>query len=189
MTLADQSQERKGYLYRHIRLDTKEIFYIGIGIDNNFVRSRKKWGRSNFWKSIVAKTKYKIEIILQNIPYPLLLEKEKYFIKLYGRRDLGTGTLVNLTDGGEGSLGSKHSEESKLKISESRKGKKMSEESIRKRSITNSKKVIQKNLDETVVKIWNSAAEAGRNGFNKCNIGACCKGKLKTHKGFLWSLL
>jgi hypothetical protein len=30
---------------------------------------------------------------------------EKYYIRKYGRRDLGTGCLVNLTDGGEGVSG------------------------------------------------------------------------------------
>lgn len=31
----------------------------------------------------------------------LFLRKKKEYIKRYGRRDLGLGTLVNLTDGGE----------------------------------------------------------------------------------------
>ena len=31
--------------------------------------------------------------------------KEIEFIKLYGRKDNNTGILVNLTDGGEGTLG------------------------------------------------------------------------------------
>lgn len=28
---------------------------------------------------------------------------------------------------------------------------------------------------------------SGRNGFDASAISACCKGKLKTHKGYKWS--
>jgi group I intron endonuclease len=48
---------------------------------------------------------------------------EKYFISLIGRIENG-GTLTNLSDGGEGQSGFKFSEESKKKMSDSRKGDK-----------------------------------------------------------------
>jgi hypothetical protein len=38
-------------------------------------------------------------------------------IAQFGRRDLGTGTLCNLTDGGEGMTGNKRSPETRAKIS------------------------------------------------------------------------
>jgi hypothetical protein len=47
---------------------------------------------------------------------------------LYGRIDLGLGTLVNMTNGGEGSLGIVFSEESKKKIGAGNKGRKCTEE-------------------------------------------------------------
>jgi hypothetical protein len=50
-------------------------------------------------------------------------EKEIEFIALYGRINTKNGILANLTDGGEGVLGHKHSEESRRKNSESKKGK------------------------------------------------------------------
>lgn len=59
--------------------------------------------------------------------FALLVEQEA--IEKYGRRDLGTGTLWNLTDGGEGTSGMKHSDEAKAKIAEASKGRKHRESS------------------------------------------------------------
>ena len=42
----------------------------------------------------------------------------------YGRKDLGKGTLINFTDGGEGTPGIKRSQEYILKLSERQKGEK-----------------------------------------------------------------
>lgn len=50
-----------------------------------------------------------------------------------------------------------------------------------------SKPVYQYTIDGKLVKIWDSAMECGRNGFNQSNISACCLGKRKTHKGHIWS--
>ena len=36
------------YVYKHTRLDTNEIFYIGIGSDNSFNRAFSKKKRNNF---------------------------------------------------------------------------------------------------------------------------------------------
>lgn len=49
-----------------------------------------------------------------------------------------------------------------------------------------SKKVYQYTLDGKLVKIWESTAECGRNGFNEGNVSSCCRGERQTHKGFNW---
>ncbi len=94
------------YLYRHIRLDKNEPFYIGIGKDDGgkFKRAHSKVGRSIWWKRVIAKTKYEVEIMIMDITYPEAEEKEKEFIKLYGRGSDG-GILVNITTGGIGHTG------------------------------------------------------------------------------------
>jgi hypothetical protein len=120
------------YLYRHIRLDKNEVFYIGIGSDNYFKRAYSKKYRNKYWNNIINKTNYEIEILLDNLNKNNCLEKEIEFIKLYGRKDLKTGTLVNLTDGGEGLNGFNHSDSAKLKISEFQKNKVFSEETRKK---------------------------------------------------------
>jgi len=91
------------YVYRHIRLDKNEPFYIGIGKDNTYKRAfqSSKTKRSDFWHNIASKG-YEVEILMDNLTWEQACEKEKEFISIYGRRDLGQGTLVNLTNGGDG---------------------------------------------------------------------------------------
>lgn len=118
----------KYYLYRHIRLDNNQVFYIGIGtkskkaVFSEYERAYSKT-RSKFWTKIVDKTDYKIEIILESNDYDFINSKEIEFISLYGRRDLKKGSLCNLTDGGSGLKNYKISQETRNKISISSKGR------------------------------------------------------------------
>jgi hypothetical protein len=158
-----------GYVYRHIRLDTNEVFYIGIGSDTNGKHHRaydvKK--RTSYWKNIVNKHGYKVEIIEDNLEFDVCKEKEIYWIAFYGRIDLNEGTLVNMTNGGDGTLGYKHSrehlekiskllkgrifsEETKQKMSKARKGSTVSEETKQKLKIANTGK---KHTEESKKKI------------------------------------
>jgi hypothetical protein len=129
-------------VYRHIRLDKNEVFYIGIGRDN---RPYMTNGRNRFWKNIVKKTEWKAEILFDDLTWEQACEKEKEFIKIYGRRDLKKGPLCNLTDGGEGVNGRIVSEEVKTKISLKNTGKKRTEEQKNKQSL--SKKELFKNKE------------------------------------------
>lgn len=107
------------YVYRHIRLDKNIPFYIGIGVG---YRANQKHKRSLYWQRIVSKYGYRIEIIMDDLTWEQAVEKEKEFIKLYGRKDKKQGPLANLTDGGEGMLGFIVSEKTKNKLSADRKG-------------------------------------------------------------------
>jgi len=121
------AQERKYCVYRHVRLDTNETFYIGIGKKR---RPFDKMGRSKFWQRVVTKTDYRVDVLFECLTWEECVELEKSLIWLYGRRDLGLGPLVNLTDGGEGSLRTIISTETRLKMSISGKKaeRKMTEE-------------------------------------------------------------
>lgn len=111
------------YIYRHIRNDTNEVFYIGIGSTSFFKRAYSKHNRNNYWKNIVKFTDYTVEILIEDINWLTACEKEIEFIKLYGRKDLKLGTLVNMTDGGEGTIGYVFSDTVKKKQSERMRGK------------------------------------------------------------------
>ena len=113
-------------LYRHIRLDSNQPFYIGIGKTEK--RAYDTHSRNKHWQGIVNKYGYKVQIMLDDLTWEQACEKEREFIQLYGRKDLGLGTLVNLTDGGDGVIGVVFSEEHKAKIGAALIGKPKSEE-------------------------------------------------------------
>lgn len=140
------TDEGQYFLYRHIRNDKNEVFYIGIGtkkngntIGNTYNRAYLKAIRNVFWKRIVNKTTYSVEIVCESDSYDFIQKKEIEFVLLYGRKDLKTGTLCNLTDGGEGQLGVKRkmTDDTKKKISASNKDKSKSEE--HKKALSDSK--------------------------------------------------
>lgn len=115
----------KYFLYRHIRKDKDEVFYVGIGTkrsETNYSRAFSKNLRNKWWENIVNTTKYEVEIVLESNDRDFIFEREIEFITLYGRRDLGLGTLCNLTNGGEGSVGTIVSKETRLKHSKRSKG-------------------------------------------------------------------
>lgn len=114
------------YLYRHIRLDKNEPFYIGIGSDDKYQRANSKTHRNNHWLSILDKTDYRVEILIDDISYDYAKEKEIEFIDIYKRKE-DNGTLCNITKGGDGVLGLKHTEEARRKMGEPNKGKVISE--------------------------------------------------------------
>jgi group I intron endonuclease len=108
------------YVYKHIRKDTNEVFYIGIGTRND--RMLSEYGRNQHWHRIVKKYGFIVEIIETDLDRKTACERETYWIKYYGRRDLNEGTLVNMTDGGDGLNNFTHSEETKEKMSKSKSG-------------------------------------------------------------------
>lgn len=121
------------YVYRHIRLDKNEPFYIGIGSDNNYQRAFDKDSRNRHWQSII-KSGYEVEILLDDLTWEEACQKEKEFIVLYGRTDLKSGILCNMTDGGEGAVNRIFSKEHRDKIRQSKIGIKRSSETIQKMS-------------------------------------------------------
>lgn len=53
-------------------------------------------------------------------------------------------------------------------------------------SYTVERPIVQIDLNNIPVKIWNSISDAGRNGFSIGHISHCCHNKQKIHKGYKW---
>ena len=89
-------------VYVHKKPDN-EVFYVGIGVARK--RAKSVYGRNKHWHNVVNKFGFSVEILFDNVDYETAKDCERYLIKYYGRKDLGLGTLVNFTDGGEGPSG------------------------------------------------------------------------------------
>lgn len=140
----------KCLVYRHVRLDKNEPFYVGIGTGRRPWCSYKRY-RSKWWGRIVDKTEYRVDILFENVSKDFAIEKEMELIALYGRMDKGDGALCNMTDGGEGAFGRVLTEEHKEKIRQSLLGHEVSEETRRKIGKSGrGRRLTQKQIDNLV---------------------------------------
>ena len=133
-------------VYQHKKLNTDEIFYIGIGsIKRAYVTNT----RSKYWKRIVNKHGYKVEILFENLTRMEACQIEQYLIKYYGRRDLKLGTLVNMTDGGDGGLNQMKSKKGIEKLRKTWLGRNHTQETIEKlRNIHLGKKLSEEHKEK-----------------------------------------
>ena len=119
-SITTNKKQMEYYTYAYLRED-RTPYYIGKGEKNRIF---------NKSKGEIKPPKYKSRIIFlkQNLTEEEAFRHEKYMIAVFGRKDLKTGILRNKTNGGDGVSGYKHTEETKILISKSHKGKKLSEE-------------------------------------------------------------
>ena len=104
------------YTYAHYTPEGR-LFYIGKG---NGQRAYKKSGRNIHWHNVVNKYgKPDVQILANWDTEDEALDHERLLISCF--RDLGH-KLCNLADGGKGNSGIEMSEETKLKISLTKKG-------------------------------------------------------------------
>jgi len=104
-------------IYRHLK-PCGEVFYIGIGKEDK--RAYSKYNRNTHWHNTVNKCGYEVQILKRELTWTEVCELEILLIAHYGRGDLKTGTLVNLTDGGEGNIGWVASNETRTRMSKSK---------------------------------------------------------------------
>lgn len=105
---------KKHYLYCHFNNEEHAPFYVGIGTKNktNYGRAKNSINRNIFWKEKVTNN-YLIIICCESDNYNQIKELEKEFISLYGLEN-----LTNISQGGEGCNGYKHTQEHIHKLKE-----------------------------------------------------------------------
>lgn len=120
-------QTNRKIFYVYIYVDENKVpVYVGKGcwdrVDKHIAIVRKKIARNqkmgtHFYNFLAKMLNQGIEpdrfVSQNNLTEDEAHKLEIYLIKLFGRRDLKTGSLLNHTNGGEGSSGLKWSEESR----------------------------------------------------------------------------
>lgn len=112
------------YTYAYLR-ENGTPYYIGMG------QGKRAWSKRH---NVSLPSEDRIQIIKDNLTREEAIELEIKLIAEYGRKDLGTGILYNLTNGGEGTslpkekngmYGKKHTSETREKIKKARSKQKM----------------------------------------------------------------
>jgi hypothetical protein len=165
---------KKHYVYIHYKADDDQPFYVGKGVGR---RSTSKLSRSKYWNNIVNKHSYYAEITDYFHTNQEALNREKSLIA--SMRYSGI-TLCNLTDGGEGSTGYRHTEEARNKIgkaaigNKNTLGRKLSEEhkkAIVEASIGNKYCSGKKLTEEHKLKLKLATTGAASSGYKGDIIG------------------
>jgi hypothetical protein len=107
------------YVYTYKDPQRNEIIYVGKGNDRYNKVSHRHLRRNDkhpFTQRLQKMARENVKPIIQrieNINEDESFELERLLIKVLGRKNLKTGSLLNLTDGGEGPSGIQHTEEFK----------------------------------------------------------------------------
>lgn len=202
-------------IYKLIDPKTNDIRYIGRTVQTLSNRLKKhlkaddKSHRVNWIKSLIKNgLEPKIELICETDSFENCCELEQFYIKKY--KKLGF-KLVNMTNGGDGSIGFKHSEETIIKlkiIAEKRVKSHTYIEQLKQHGLNqwNNKTENQKlnnklnqigrrnigqfTLDDKFVREFISLREIERElGWFRANITPCLKGEFKQAYGFIWKYL
>lgn len=184
------------YLHKN---KTNGKVYVGVTGQN----PKSRWKSGNGYKNKEFKEdieKYGWDgfehiILHEGLEEQEALNKERELIAFFGANDSEKG--YNKTNGGDvlGMLGKHQTEDTKKRISESKKRIKFSDE--HKKHISESKhganhpkakKVYQFTKDGFFVRSWDYMSQASEElGINKANLGEACNGNRKSAGGFVWS--
>lgn len=160
------------YVYAWRRPDTDAVFYIGKGRG----RRAKEPKRNPFFTNVVAKLNRiglepTIEYLHTGLSEVDAFRLERAEIAACGRREFG-GTLVNLTDGGEGGAGLVIGLETRTKMSQAHKGRTHTPDARAKMSAAG---LGRKHSQETRAKL--SAATRNRTSETLAKLSATMAGR------------
>lgn len=161
------------YVYAFLRKD-RTPYYVGKGSGS------RAYSKGRIIKP--PRDKSRIVFLRTGLSEEKAFEWERFYIAHYGRIDLGTGILRNLTDGGEGC--SNPGEETKGKFRENHKARKASK-------LKTQKPIELTRMSDGAVFVYECMSDAAR-AFNlsRAHLNGVCSGKRFSTGGFLaryWS--
>jgi hypothetical protein len=153
------------FIYRHIRVDNGETFYVGCGTKRNnkrlaerrtkFPRAFEIDKRNDLWKEVYNVTDFNVEILFETTCKKTAYLKEAEYIKYYGRTIDNSGILTNISKAQGGC-------EKKVRIT-------------------------QMDIEGNTIKIWEQLKDIqSETDFLKTNIVKVCRKKQLSAYGFLW---
>lgn len=168
--------DNRFYTYAWLRRDGTP-YYIGKGTNKRaYTRSDRRYNRRP------PKDESRILILKQNLSEKEAFKHERYMIAVFGRKNNGTGILINLTDGGEGVSGLVVGEETRRKMSKVRKGRILSEEHKKKVGNGISRRWLLTFTDGRSVEVRNLWQWAKENNYCASRLSELSKKKAKFHK-------
>lgn len=192
-------EKRKGEYYVYVYLDPRKLGRYVYG-DYKFLHEPIYVGKGKRKRAYYFENRnYVLRLKLEEIGKPIILiitkqlteseslSLEKKLIASIGRKDLVTGPLCNLSEGGKGSSGYKLTEETKGRMSKAQKLQKPSEETKKKISKSLQGRVngprpkeIKRKISKTLEgrTPWNK----GKTAWNKGRIGISEKTRTKMAK-------
>lgn len=184
------------YVYAYYEPDCAEPFYIGKG------QGRRAWRHlegtalqmkdpfHNKLRSMI-RDGYQpdIQIMEDAMEEQAAFDLEIALIRKFGRRDLGTGCLLNCTDGGDGQSGAIVSEETTIKRKEAWTRGMRKAAASRARSQTTGgrkKRPIIALLNGRLIKRYAGICDVKNDGFNSGNVARALTGVRPSAHGYEW---
>ena len=152
------------YVYTYRSLTSNNIIWVGKGKATRYLDHIKGRSCNRILKAHIKRgEKYDIQLVEQNMTEQAALKLETQLIKHYGRVCNNTGTLYNLTTGGEGQSGSVYTERDII------------------RRYPNRRITVLENIQTGAVKTWQSLGLAAKElNVPSTSIWSLLEGRVQT---------